>query len=297
MVTFAASVWIWESPPTNEVLDNLAPQLADWGFDAVELPVESVGGWSATRAQDLLRSVGLGATVCAVMPDGRDLSTTDASIVASTQDYLRTCIDVAEHVGSGVVAGPIYAPVGKTWLLGPTERDAVLDRIAAGLRPVAQYAADRGVRLGVEPLNRYETSLINTLEQAAELVDRVNNAGIGIAADTFHMNIEERGIRAALESAGTRLVHVQVAGNDRGTPGGDDFDWSGFAAGLEAISYNGVIAIESFTPVNKTIARAAAVWRPLAKRQDDIAVDGLAFLRQLLSSMPMTARLHRGSSK
>jgi D-psicose/D-tagatose/L-ribulose 3-epimerase len=283
MVTFAASVWIWESPITDEVLDNLVPKLAAWGFDAVELPLEAVGDWSATRAQDLLRSVGLSASVCAVMPDGRDLSTTDAFIVSATQDYLRTCVDVAEKVGSAVVAGPIYAPVGKTWLLGPTERDEMLDRIAAGLRPVAQYAADRGVRLGVEPLNRYETSLINTLEQAAELVNRVNSPGIGITADTFHMNIEERGIRAALESTGQHIVHVQVAGNDRGTPGGDHFDWSGFSAGLASISYSGLIAIESFTALNKTIARAASVWRPLARQQDDIAVDGLAFLRQLLS--------------
>jgi D-psicose/D-tagatose/L-ribulose 3-epimerase len=283
MVTFAASVWIWESPPTDEVLERLVPRLAGWGFDAIELPVESVGDWAPRHAKDLLSASKIGATVCAVMPDDRDLSTDDAAIVASTQDYLRTCIDIAAEVGSSVVAGPIYAPVGKTWLLAGSEREEVLGRIATGLRPVARYAADHGVRVGVEPLNRYETSVINTLEQAAELVDRVDTVGIGIAADTFHMNIEERGVSRALELAAERLVHVQVAGNDRGTPGGDDFDWQGLAAGLRAISYEGVIAIESFTALNQTIARAASVWRPLAKQQDDIAVNGLPFLRQLLS--------------
>ena len=101
--------------------------------------------------------------------------------------------------------------------------------------------------------------------------------------DVYHMNIEERGVPAAIRAAGDRVAHVQVCGNDRGTPGGDHLDWDGVAAALRDIGYGGPVCIESFTSENRTIATAASIWRPLAPSQDALATDGLAFLRRLLA--------------
>lgn len=274
------NTWVWTSPVDDDWLAEGVPRIASWGFDLVELPVEQIGDWDPARTRDLLDAHGLGATVCAVMPDGRDLTGDDPDLVAPTQDYLRAVVDAAATVGSGVVAGPIYAPVGRTWRLDDAGRDAVLGRVADNLRPVAEEAAARGVRLAVEPLNRYETSLVNTVAQAVDLVERVGSDGCGIAVDTFHLNIEEQDPAAAIRAAGPHLAHVQACANDRGAPGADHLDWTAILGALEAVGYDGPICIESFTAENATIATAASIWRPLARTQDAIATDGLAFLRE-----------------
>lgn len=269
------------SPLTDESLAWLAPRISAWGFDVIELPIETVGDWDPSRTADLLAELSLGATTCAVMPESRSLVHADRQTVALTQQYLRACVDAAARIGAGSVAGPIYSPVGSTWLMGRGERSALIDELTEALRPVADYAGERGVRLGLEPLNRYETSFINTVEQALEVVDLLDSDACGVALDTFHMNIEEKDLPAAVRSAAGRIAHVQVCGNDRGAPGSDHIDWPGIAGALVDAGYDGPLCIESFTAENRTIARAAAIWRPLAPTQDQLATDGLAFLRRL----------------
>jgi D-psicose/D-tagatose/L-ribulose 3-epimerase len=190
---------------------------------------------------------------------------------------------VAAAVGSGVVAGPMYAAVGRLWRLDEGERPAVLDRVAAGLRPVADVAGERDVKLAVEPLNRYETSLINTVEQGLELLEAVDHEACGLLLDTFHMNIEEKDPAAAARTAGERIAHVHACGTDRGSPGADAFDWPPFLAALSEAGYDGPLCIESFTAANEVIATAASIWRPLAASPDALAGDGLRFLRTALA--------------
>lgn len=284
MNPIGASTWIWVSPLTDERLAMLAPRIRGWGFDVIELPIEDPGDWDPGHAAELLTRLGLGATTCAVMPAARDLATDDRAVVASTQAYLRECIRIAARVGARVVGGPIYAPVGRTWLLDPTERRATINRLVEALKPVAEYASANEVTLGIEPLNRYETSLVNTVAQALEIVDAVDSPGCGVQIDTFHMNVEEKDVGAAIRAAGARLVHVQVCGNDRGAPGNDHIDWTTVANALVDIGYAGPVCIESFTAENRTIATAASIWRPLERSQDAIATDGIAFLRGLFSN-------------
>ena len=133
-----ADTWIWVSPVTDADLVVLAPRLAAWGFDVIELPVEDPGDWDPARTARLLGDVGLGATVCAVMPPGRELVAAEPSVVASTQDYLRRCVDAAAAVGSAVVAGPMYASVGRTWRPAPGERDRLRGELVRALAPVGR---------------------------------------------------------------------------------------------------------------------------------------------------------------
>lgn len=162
------------------------------------------------------------------------------------------------------------------------ERRRLVRRLVEELRSLGDYAGERGVRLAVEPLNRFETSVINTTEQALEVVETVDSPACGLLLDTFHMNIEEKEPAAAIRAAGTRLLHFHACGSDRGAPGDDHLDWRSIAGALRGIRYEGPLCIESFTAENETIATAASIWRPLAPRQDDIATRGLSFLGELL---------------
>ena len=275
------NTWVWTSPLTDERLADLAPKVRAWGFDVIELPVENPGDWDPERAATLLADLGLGATVALVMGEGRELVAADAATVASTQDYLRAVVDAAATVGAGSIAGPAYASVGRTWRLSPSERSACYAQLATNLAPVVEYAMAAGVRVGVEPLNRYETSVLNTVDQTLEAIAPLPLAGCGISLDIYHMNIEETDLPEAIRRAGERIVHVQVCANDRGAPGADHLDWPAILDALDDAGYAGPLCIESFTAENATIATAASIWRPLARTQDAIAVDGLAFLTPL----------------
>jgi D-psicose/D-tagatose/L-ribulose 3-epimerase len=279
MTAIGANIWIWESPITDEAIARVARRVSELGFDLLELPVEEPGQWDPQRAAELLGELGLGASVCCVMPPGRDLAVDDGEVAAATAEYLKHCVEVAATVGSAVVAGPMYAAVGRLWRLEEDERPRVLRRVADGLRPVAELAAERGVRLAIEPLNRYETSLINTVEQGLDLLEAADHPACGLLLDSFHMNIEEKDPAAAARAARGRIAHVHACGTDRGSPGADAFDWPAFLAALDEAGYDGPMCIESFTAANEVIATAASIWRPLAPSPDALAADGLAFLR------------------
>ena len=274
--------WVFVSPPTDEAIAELAPRVKAMGFDVLELGIEAPGQWDPKRTGAVLAEHGLGTAVCAAMGPDRDF--TDPALVAGTQAYVRYCIDAVEDAGGSVVAGPLYSPVGKTWQMTPAERAAAIDRLVAGLAPVADYAAERGVRLAIEPLNRFETSFFNTAAQVREVVDRLDHPAIGMLLDTFHMNIEEKDQAAAIRVSGDKLYHFHACGNDRGAPGFDHIAWAPIIAALREVGYDGPLVIESFTPDNQTIARAAAIWRPLAETQDALAEDGLTFLKKALAS-------------
>jgi len=278
------NTWVWVSPLTDDALDELAPKVAAWGFDLIELPVENPGDWDGTHAAAVLAEQGLRAGVCAVMGPGRDLTSDDPATTRATRDYLRGCVEVAATVGAAVVGGPIYAPTGRVGLLAAADRRTAIERVADGLAPVLAEAKAAGVTLALEPLNRYETSLFNTVAQALELVELVGDPALGLLLDTFHLNVEERDLPAAIRAAGPHLTHFHACANDRGVPGTDHLDWPGIRDALVAIDYRGAVSIESFTAENRTIATAASIWRPLAPSQDAIATDGLRFLRGLFAS-------------
>ena len=272
--------WVFVSPPTDAAIAELAPRVKAMGFDVLELGIEAPGQWDPARTGAVLAQHGLGTAVCAAVGPDRDF--TEPDLAAGTQEYVRYCIDAVAGAGGSVVAGPLYSPVGKTWQMTPGERAEAIDRLVEGLAPVADYAAEEGVRLAIEPLNRFETSFFNTAAQVCEVVDRLDHPAVGMLLDTFHMNIEEKDPVAAIRLAGDKLYHFHACGNDRGAPGFDHIAWGPIIAALREVNYTGPLVIESFTPEAQIIARAAAIWRPLAETQDALAADGLAFLRGAL---------------
>ncbi|MBO1768842.1 sugar phosphate isomerase/epimerase [Agrococcus sp. TF02-05] len=275
------NTWVWTSPLRDAGAPEAIARVADLGFDVVELPLEREGDLSAEALVPLLERHGLGASVVGAMGPGRSLVDDDDDVVEATRGYLAACIDLAAAIGAPAVCGPFTAETGRTWRQGADERAATIARLRTGLATVVEHAAARGVRIGIEPLNRYETSLLNTVEQSLDALEPLLGEHLGLALDTYHLGIEERSTPAAIRAAGKHLVHVQVCGSDRGAPGGDQTDWPGVRAALDAVGYAGPLVIESFTADNAAIAVAASIWRPLAPTQDALARDGLAFLREL----------------
>ena len=282
MIKYGINTFTWVSPFRTQDLPLLDKAKA-LGFDLFEIPIEGVEDIDYARAAEAYRRTGLECSVCAVMGASRDPAHEDAAIQRGGVEYLKHCIDATARMGGKKVGGPIYAAVGRTWQATPDQRKRDLERCVRNLKEVGKYAEDKGITLGVEPLNRFETSFINLAEQAIELVQMVDSPAIQIMLDTFHMNIEEKDLGQAIERAAPYLIHVHANENDRGTPGSGHLPWVTVAAALKKINYSGAMVIESFTTEVKEIARAAAIWRPLASSQDALAAGGLSFLKTLMA--------------
>ena len=281
MAGIGVNAWVWTSPFTAASLPLLAKAEA-MGFDAFTIPVEDPAGIDAAAVRSALQGSGLRVHVTGAFGPTRDLTHDEPRFREESLAYLRATLALCEQWGARLLVGPCYSAVGKRRHVPPEQRKLEWERAVGGLRRAGQMAADHGVTLAVEPLNRFETDLVNTAEQLVRLLRDVAHPAVKGHLDTFHMNIEEKDIAAAVRRVGADLVYVDASESDRGVPGSGQVDWGGLARGLSEVGYAGDCVIESFTPECRTIAAAAAIWRPLAPSQDALATDGLRFLRGLL---------------
>ncbi|OJX63419.1 MAG: sugar phosphate isomerase [Micrococcales bacterium 73-13] len=268
--------------PFSDDDDAEYDRVAAWGFDVIEACVEDPGVLHADSIAEAATRNGLAVSICGVYGSDRDASSDDPAIRANYLAYQRHCIDLAQAVGSPHVAGPMYSAVGKARMLAPEERRAERRRAAESIRAAADYAGERGVRLAIEPLNRFENDMINIVDQGLELIELVDRPNVGLMLDTFHMNIEEQDPGDAIRRAGERTFHVQVSENHRGTPGTGSIDWPRIWQALDDIGYDGSVVIESFLPEVVEIAKAVSLWRPWAPSAESLITGGLAFLKAQL---------------
>ena len=222
-------------------------------------------------------------TTCAALGPDRDLRGNKQQ-QQNSMDYLKRLMDMMPVIDSPVLIGPLYSSVGRAEPRDDDEYKRQWETVVKNLSELCSYAAERNIRLAIEPLNRYETDFINTCGQGMQLVQDVNHPAIGLLLDTYHMNIEEKDSARAIEMAGDRLYHFHACGCDRGTPGNDHINWNNIIAALKQIKYDGSVVIESFTTDVKVIAKAASIWRKFEPSQEDIAVNGLAFLKKVFSN-------------
>lgn len=277
---YGVNTWVWQAPLTTDSIEELAPKVAQMGFDIIEVPLEDLSLIDFERAAAIIRDHGLQVSTCAAMGPDRDLIHPELPIRDNGMQYIRDAVDATATLGGTNLVGPIYAAVGRTWQAPPAQRQKETDLVVEQLKQLSHYAGEHGVVLGIEPLNRFETSFINLAEQVVEVVDRVDQPACGVMLDTFHMNIEEKSLGDAIRLVGPRLKQLHACENDRGTPGSGNVTWDEVAEALHEIDYDGPVVIESFTDKVQSIARAAAIWRSLAPSQDALAADGLAFLRE-----------------
>lgn len=282
---FGVSTWLWTSPFTTDTI-ALFPKIKRMGFDFVEVPIEDptlIDGKLVRRALD---DHGLTSVGCGAFGPTRDLTHEDPKVHANCFEYITRSLDLCTQLGANVFAGPMYSAVGKRRLLPADQRKGEWNLAVANVRKACELAGARGIRLAIEPLNRFETDLVNTAADVARMIDEIAHPAAGVMMDSYHMNLEERDNEEALRTVGHRLAHVQVSDNYRGCPGKGQVRWDTFKRGIEAAQsagYQGGIAIESFTPEIVELAGAVCFWRPMEPSQDGFAEEGLAFLKKLFA--------------
>jgi D-psicose/D-tagatose/L-ribulose 3-epimerase len=279
-VSFGVSTWLWTSPFTTTSAEELFPKISAMGFDAVEIAVEDPSLIDGRAVASALSKHGLKAIVCGAFGPDRDLTHDDPAVHRACLDYIRDCLDLCIDLNAGFVGGPMYSAVGKARMVPPEQRRREWELAVKNLHIACDLAAERGKLIGIEPLNRFESDLVNTAADAVRLIEDIGHPAARIVLDGFHMNIEERNIFDAITAAGDRLVHLQVSENYRGTPGTGQTRWDEYRRGLEAIGYRGCVSIESFTTDNQSLAGAVCFWRPMAESQDAFASDGLPFTEE-----------------
>jgi len=276
---FGANTFIWRSPFKTKTDLDLFQKVKNLGFDLIEIAIEDPALIDLDQIERAQEETGLGVVTGGVYGPGRNISSLDIEEREAAREYLMWMVNAAQRLGSDVVNGPLYSAVGKPHLDDPADQQQEWDYAVSGLREICAYAADRDVRLAFEPLNRFETDLINVVDQGLKLIDEVGAPNLGFHLDTFHMHLEEKDSAAAIRKAGDRIFHFHACENDRGVPGTGQVRWSEVFEALLATGYDGNVVIESFTPEVKSIARAVCIWREIAPSQDAIAGDGLKFIK------------------
>jgi D-psicose/D-tagatose/L-ribulose 3-epimerase len=281
---FGINTFLFTSPFTN-ASTKLFRQFKAWGFDGVEIAVEDPKKFDAPFVRAELDQHKLICTsVCACFPPSRDLRGTPAQQRA-TIAYMKQLVDIAGVLGTNIVIGPLYSATGRADAVPAAEYKKQWRTVRGHLKTICAYAEAHGKIICMEPLNRFETDFMNTVEQGLQMIADVKNPALKLLLDTFHMNIEEKDPVAAIRRAGKHVGHFHASASDRGTPGNDHVDWRGAAQALRDINYQGAVVIESFTTDVKVIARAAAIWRKIEPNRDEIARDGVKFLKKTFAAV------------
>jgi D-psicose/D-tagatose/L-ribulose 3-epimerase len=279
-IKLGVSTWLWTSPFTTESIKGLFPKIADMGFDVVEIALEDPSLVDVKVVKKALQQFNLEPVICGAFGPTRDLTSEDPAVHQNCFSYIESCLEFCVELNTQFFAGPMYSAVGKARMLPPEKRKAEWDLAVKNLRIVCEMASKHGLQIALEPLNRFESDLVNNVDDVSRLINDINHSAAKIMLDGFHMNIEEKNIEQAIALAGDKLIHMQVSENYRGTPGTGQTRWDAYRRGLESINYNGAVTIESFTPENKELAGAVCFWHPMAESQDGFASEGLQFLKE-----------------
>jgi D-psicose/D-tagatose/L-ribulose 3-epimerase len=261
----------------------------DAGMKFVELLVPEPGELDPAETKAALRDAGLGVVFAARVNLQRDLSSPDEGARKAGLDYLLSCVDTAKAFGAKIVGGPLYgAPLvfaGRPPApVDAAARERRIGWVIDGLTKAARRAADNGIVFGLEPLNRFETDIANTTEHALALVDAVGSPALGAMLDTFHMNMEDRDIAAAIRKAGKRMIHFQANENHRGFVGDGHIDWPAVARAIVAVGYDGPITLEPFRRDDVAPGICVAQWRAPHRNEDKELAASCAFLEATLAS-------------
>jgi D-psicose/D-tagatose/L-ribulose 3-epimerase len=279
---FSLNTVLFVFPFTNQDV-RLFRRFKKWGFDAVELLIADPTHIDSTLIKQKLDAQGLvcGSIAAAINPQ-RDLRGSQAS-QRNGVAYLCQLIDRLVALDARVLSGPMYSYVGRAQAYSTAEKKRHWQAVVKNLKKVARYAADRGKLVCVEPINRFESDFLNTMDQGLQLIDDVGSPALKLHLDTFHANIEEKHQGEAIRRAGKHLGHIHACGCDRGTPGNDHIDWPAIAAALAAIRYDGDIVLESVTLDVPRIAASAGIWRRMEPTRDEIARNGLKYLQKIFA--------------
>ncbi len=272
---------LWTTRVTGEHRRQLEA-IRDAGADGVEIPIMEGHPSDYRELARMLDDVGLERTASmAFLTPEQNPASVDPRHRQGATDHLMWLLECAAALGAGVVCGPMFQTLGAFTGQGPTEDEK--NRAADVLRGVAPLAKAANVLLAVEPLNRFEAYLLNTLADAAEFTRRVGHPNVGVLFDTFHANIEEKDPVGCIARHGGAIRHFHVSASDRGIPGKDHVDWKGTFAALRGVGYDSWLVVEAFGRALPGLAAATRIWRDMFPCSDAVAPEAISFIRKLWS--------------
>jgi D-psicose/D-tagatose/L-ribulose 3-epimerase len=277
---YAVHAYAWTSSWSNADLD-LIDHAASLGLDAIEIPLMELDAVDPGAIRGRVERVGIDVLTSVVCPEDADPSSEDERVRDAGRDFLTRCVDATADMGATVFTGVTYSALGRRLDRRPERAD--MERTAEVLRAAARHAAARGVRVGIEPVNRYESFLVNTAAQARELMEMVGEPNVGVHLDAYHMNIEEDDFRSPVELVAGDLVHFHLSESHRGIPGRGTVDWEAIMGALGDAGYSGYVGLESFAEMSDAMRGATCIWRDLAPSSDVLVREGLAYLKGLQS--------------
>lgn len=271
-----ALVWVgdWSPSSARAAISSAARN----GYDYIELAIFDPWNFDTQLTKDLLQEYGLRAHASLGLSAKTDVTSTDPSIVAKGDELLRKVTDVLHEIGGTELCGVIFSALAK--YPTPATKENRNNSIKA-MQRLADYAADKGINIDLEVVNRYETNIMNTGLEGLAFLDEVNRPNAYLHLDTYHMNIEEDGMQKSVLAAGDRLGYVHIGESHRGYLGTGTVDFDSFFAALKKINYKGPITFESFSSavVDPSLSNTLCVWRNLWSDSDDLAKKSLDFMK------------------
>ncbi len=269
---------LWTTHVTEEHLP-LLQTLKKVGYDGVEVPIFEGDTAHFEKVGKAIKDNGLGCTSVTVIPDEqRNPISTDAKHRQAAVDYLKWAIDCSAAMGSTMLCGPFYQPLGVFTGQGPTEEEK--QRAAEVHRKAADFAAEANLTLAVEYLNRFECYFLNTMADAADYVRRVNHPNVGVLFDTFHANIEEKDPVGCIGPHIDIIKHIHISENDRGTPGKGHINWPGTFKALRSGGYSEWLVVEAFGRALPDLAAATRVWRDFFPSAEEVYTEALKLIKE-----------------
>ncbi len=270
---------VWSGDWTPEGARKAIAGAALAGYDYIEIALLDPWKVDVDLTKDLLQEFNLRAHASLGLSVSTDVTSSNASIVEKGDELLRKATDVLAAIGGKELCGVIYCALGK--YPGPASKENRVNSVTA-MQRLADYAADRGININLEVVNRYETNIINTGIEGLTFLDEVNRSNAYLHLDTYHMNIEEDGMEKSILAAGDRLGYVHIGESHRGYLGTGNVDFESFFNALKKIDFRGPITFESFSSevVDPNLSNTLCVWRNLWDDSDDLAKKALMFMKE-----------------
>lgn len=275
MVRIGMHSSLWTAAWTREAAERLIPDAAKHGLQVIEIALLKPETIDVEHSRALFKQYGIAPTASLTLPaHARANEHPDKA-----EAFLHKALETAHAMGCDILCGVTYGELGYRSGLPPT--DAEYASIAKALKPIARRAKEFGMRLGIEPCNRYETHLLNTAEQSLAMIDRIGEDNVTIHLDTYHMNIEEKGVGHGIRVAGKKSSYIHLSESDRGVPGSGTIDWTDVFRALAETNFSGDLVMESFVTLPPEIAAALSVWRPVARDAQEVLDKGVPYLMSM----------------
>lgn len=275
---FGGHALVWAGDWSEASARKAAVSAKKAGYDYIEMLMIEPEKIDVVMTKEVLAEHGLSATASLGLSSETDVTSTNPSIVKKGDELLRKVVDKLHAIGSTELCGVIYCSLGK--YPGPASAENRANSISAVTR-LADYAADKGININLEVVNRYETNIMNTGKEGLKFLEAVNRENAYLHLDTYHMNIEEDGMSQAVLDAGDALGYVHIGESHRGYLGSGNVDFDTFFSALKKINYSGPITFESFSSVvvDPALSNALCIWRNLWEDSDDLAAHALKYMK------------------